>query len=351
VDANVDLLIVSLLPGVSPRAVRDLAARAPLRDVLATPEEHEDLLGPKALEALRGGGARREAEAQLSQAERAGARVVGWDDPEYPALLRRTYDPPPVLYVKGRLTDEDASRSIAIVGARAASVQGGALARRLAADLAAAGATIVAGLARGIDTAAHRGALDVGGRTVAVLGSGLDSVYPHENAPLAAAVAERGALISEFPFGTGPRSGHFPRRNRIIAGWSRAVVVVEAGERSGALITARLALDEGREVLAVPGHPSSPGAAGTNQLIRDGAVLVRNAEDVAQEIDLVMPTATAEGSGDDVVLAALRRDAPSSVEELEERSGRPASELLARLAQLELDDRVRRLPGTLFIRN
>jgi DNA processing protein len=159
-------------------------------------------------------------------------------------------------------------------------------------------------------------------------------------------------VVSEFPFGSAPLPGNFPRRNRIIAGWGRVTVVVEAAERSGALVTARSALDEGREVLAVPGHPSHAGALGTNQLIRDGAVLVRGAEDILLEMGLVAPsTASAPAPTDtDVVLGALRGNAPSSLEDLQARSGRPISEILGRLAELEVEDKVRRLPGALFVR-
>ena len=226
----------------------------------------------------------------------------------------------------------------------------GGLARGMGRDLAAAGATVVSGLARGIDTAAHRGALDAGGRTVAVLGSGLDRLYPPENEALAGAIAERGALVSEFPLGTTPYPANFPRRNRVIAGWSRAVVVVEAAERSGALVTARAALEEGREVLAVPGHPSQPTSAGCNQLIRDGAALVRGAQDVAQEIGLLPLEVAPEAAPGDDVLAALRDDTPSSLEELGRRSGLETPALLVRLTELELADKVRRLPGALFVR-
>ena len=210
---------------------------------------------------------------------------------------------------------------------------------------------MVSGLARGIDTAAHRGALEAGGRTVAVLGSGLRCVYPKENAPVAEAIAAGGgAVVSELPLDAGPWKGNFPRRNRVIAGWGRAVVVVEAGERSGALITARLALEEGRDVLAVPGHPTWPGAAGTNALLRDGAVIVRHAGDILEEIGLVARSPV-EMRTDDDVLAVLRHDTPSSVEEIAARCDRELPELLSRLGELELTSRVRRLPGSLFVRS
>jgi DNA processing protein len=185
---------------------------------------------------------------------------------------------------------------------------------------------------------------------VAVLGSGLARPYPAEHAPLAdAIVAGGGAVVSEFPPQAAPLPRNFPQRNRVIAGWGRAVVVVEAGTRSGALGTARAALDEGRDVMAVPGHPSEPGFEGSNRLLRDGAVLVRDAADVAEEIGLPLRRAGVT-SGADPVLHLLRRDAPASLDELLARSGRPLPELLVRLAELELVQRVRRLPGALYVR-
>jgi DNA processing protein len=185
---------------------------------------------------------------------------------------------------------------------------------------------------------------------VAVLGSGHGRLYPRENQDLARAIAARGgAVVSEFTMDTEPWKGNFPRRNRVIAGWGRAVVVVEAGERSGALITARLALEEGRDVMAVPGHPTWPAAAGTNALLRDGAVVVRHAADVLEEIGITARPTGEKGTDDDV-LAALRSDAPSSVEQIASRCGRGLPELLSRLGELELAARVRRLPGSLFVR-
>jgi DNA processing protein len=349
VDETFDLLTLALLPDVRPAAVRELCARLPLKEVLLRPAEHPDLLPPGARRRILSGQARRQAEEETRRCQQLGIAIVGRDDADYPAFLRPTFDPPPVLYVRGRLRAAEGPSSVAIVGSRAASGAGRTLARGMAKDLAAAGATIVSGLARGIDTAAHRGALDAGGRTVAVLGSGLDRPYPPENEALAAAVAEKGAVVSEFPLGAVPYPQNFPRRNRVIAGWSRAVVVVEAAEKSGALGTARAALDEGREVFAVPGHPSQPTSAGCNGLIRDGALLVRGGADVAEAIGLGAPVAPDAASGDDV-LRVLRGDAPSSLEELGRRSGLETPALLARLTELELADKVRRLPGALFVR-
>jgi len=350
VNDSLDWLTIAFAPGLGPRAARGLMARGPLGDVLRRPRDHADLLPEDAISGLQTGRARRAAEAELRRAERQGVSLLAVDAPDYPVLLREIYDPPLVLWILGRLPRVEEGPALAVVGTRGASPQGRALARSMARDLAAAGATIVSGLARGIDAAAHEGALDGGGRTLAVLGSGVDRVYPPEHVALAARIGERGAVVSELPLGTPPFAGNFPKRNRIIAGLSRAVVVVEAPERSGALVTARLALDEGREVLAVPGHPSSPGATGTNSLIRDGAILARDARDVAEAIGAVLVPVSEADPADDV-LRVLERDQPRSLDEIQERCGRPTAELLSRLTALELDDRVRRLPGTLFVKS
>ena len=279
-------------------------------------------------------------------------RLVWRGSGEYPLWLGRIHDPPAALWVRGRMRPEEGERSVAIVGSRAATPLGESFARLLARDLAAAGVTVVSGLARGIDAAAHQGALEAGGRTVAVLGSGVDRPYPRQNAELAEAVARTGALVSEFPPGSLAYKSNFPRRNRTIAGWSRVVVVVEAGERSGALITARVALEEGREVMAVPGHPSVPAAAGTNALLRDGAAVARHARDVLDELGLdPRPAPAAAGPGADPVLSLLARGVPASLEELAARASRPVPELLARLAELEFEGAVRRIPGALFVRS
>ncbi len=347
--ATSDLLVLSLLPGVAPRAVRALARRAPLPEILRDPDAHADLLDDEARQRIRNGEARRRADEEGSRAAALGVRIVDWDAADFPALLGRIFDPPPVLYVRGRLEADDGDSTVAIVGARAATPSGLALAGAISRELAASGATIVSGLARGIDTAAHQGALDAGGRTVAVLGCGIDRVYPPENATLARTIEGTGAVVSEFALGTPPLPPHFPRRNRVIAGWSRGVVVVEAALRSGALNTARTAADEGREVMAVPGHPSQEASGGTNQLLRDGAALVRGARDVADELGWELRT-TSPQTATDPLLAALRPDVPASLDDLRTRSGLETPALLARLSQLELSDAVRRLPGALFVR-
>jgi DNA processing protein len=348
VDDLLDWLTIALLPGVGPRTGRELVARGPLADVVRRPEEHADLLGEDGVARLRGGAARRAAEDERSRAAALGVALVHLASPVYPRLLRQIYDPPLVLWVLGEIPSDEAAPGVALVGTRAASAQGRALARGMARDLAAAGAVVVSGLARGIDTAAHEGALSGPGRTIAVLGSGVDRVYPAENEALAGRIASGGAVVSELPLQAPPLAAHFPRRNRIIAGLASAVVVVEAPLRSGALVTARRAHDEGREVFAVPGHPSTAQAAGTNALIRDGALLVRDARDVAEGLGLAPCPDREEAAAPSSLLRFLERDAALSLEEIRKRSGRPAPELLAELAALELQDQVRRLPGALY---
>ena len=348
-DATFDLLTLALLPGLTPRAGHELLARGPLAAALERPSGHGDLLVGEALAALRTGAVRRAAEAELRRSTGLGLEIVGRDEDRYPPWLRRVHTAPPVLWVSGSLVPGEGARSVAVVGSRAASPVGLAFARGLAADLADAGLVVVSGLARGIDAAAHRGALDAHGRTVAILGSGLDRLYPAENGGLAQQIRANGAVVSEFPLGTGPWKPNFPRRNRVIAGWGRAVVVVEAGSRSGALSTARAALDEGRDVMAVPAHPSEPQAEGSNGLLREGAALVRGAGDVLGELGLERPRPRASAP-DDTVLAVLARGAPAGVDEIQQRSGLALPELLARLSELELGGEVLRLAGGLFVK-
>ncbi|HEX2113811.1 MAG TPA: DNA-processing protein DprA, partial [Alphaproteobacteria bacterium] len=218
-----------------------------------------------------------EAEAEIALAAKRGARLITWGETSYPATLAAVTDAPPVLYVLGR-GELLLQRAVAIVGARNASANGVRFARQLAADLGSAGLVVVSGLARGIDTAAHQGALATG--TIGVMAGGVDVVYPPENSRLHADIAARGAVVSEMPPGLEPQARHFPRRNRIVSGLSVGVVVVEASPRSGSLITARLAGEQGRDVFAVPGSPLDPRARGTNDLIRQGATLTEGAADV-----------------------------------------------------------------------
>jgi DNA processing protein len=293
-------------------------------------------------------------------------RQIELRDGEFPAHLREIPVPPDRLWVRGTLVDEDAL-AIAIVGSRRATPFGLELAERLAGDLAARGITVVSGLARGIDSAAHRGALEAGGRTVAVLGCGVDIVYPPENRRLAARIVDQGALLSQFAPGAPALAHHFPVRNRIIAGLALGVVVVEAAERSGTLITAGHAGDLGREVMAVPGRAGAPTSRGTHQLIRDGAALVEGWEDVVALLPArwracvaTMPLAPvgterlpapARGqTNEEDSLLDLVGTEPVTMEELIERSGLAASRAAARLLALELEGQVRQLPGKRFVR-
>jgi DNA processing protein len=219
---------------------------------------------------------------EFKRAEELKATIVTYRDPCYHKNLLNIYDFPVLLYVKGVLREDDIN--IAVVGSRVASTYGKFSTERICRELALRGVTVVSGLARGIDSAAHRGALAGRGRTIAVLGCGLDIVYPSENEKLSMEIAENGAIITEFPFGTQPSAPNFPSRNRIISGISLGVVVVEAGEKSGSLITARVALEQGREVFAVPGNIDSAGSRGTHQLIKQGAKLIENVNDILDEI-------------------------------------------------------------------
>ncbi len=287
-------------------------------------------------------------------AREAGNHVVTLADARYPAALFETTDPPPLLYVKGRIKLLAAS-NLAIVGSRNATAQGRIDAARFAESLAASGLTIVSGLALGIDAAAHEGALAVGpagGSTIAVIGTGADIVYPSAHRALAHRIAEEGALISELPLGTTAAAHHFPRRNRIIAGLSRGVLVIEAAARSGSLITARLASECGRDVFAVPGSIHSPLAKGCHQLIRQGAKLVESVADVLEELDLPAPpgrpsTSAPPAAPDDEaasLLETLGYD-PVHPDELSRRSGWTAGRLAAALLDLELSGRIARHPG------
>jgi DNA processing protein len=272
---------------------------------------------------------------------------------------------PPDLHVRGALVPEDAL-AIAIVGARRATQYGTSQAERLAADLAMRGVTIVSGLARGVDTAAHRGALAVGGRTIAVLGTGIDIVYPPENIVLAAEIVRRGALVSQFPPGTPPMPWNFPIRNTVIAGLSLGVLVVEAAEKSGALITARLAGEIGREVFAIPGRITSDLSRGAHGLLQDGAKLVQEWTDVVQELPEVwrrLVGARAAGPGDpnrpaspgdegrriDQVMSLLLPDESQHIDALIERSGLSPARLAADLLALELEGRARQLTGQRWV--
>lgn len=283
--------------------------------------------------------------------------AISAGDVRYPTALAAIHDPPPELYIRG---DVDALRapSVAIVGSRAASPYALEVARRLGADLARRHITVVSGMARGVDSAAHRGALEAGGITIAVFGCGVDVIYPHEHRGLAARILERGALVSEFPAGTPPRREHFPQRNRIISGLSLAVVVVEAAEGSGSLITAEFALEQGRTVLAVPGNVLGGRNFGAHALLRDGAKLVECADDILEELPgyLTQPglaqneSQKVKPASQDPVLRAMDEGDAYDLDEIAERSGVDRMRLLPRLLELELAGALRRVDGGRFVR-
>jgi DNA processing protein len=279
--------------------------------------------------------------AELEKLERHKVNALICEDSAYPSRLKEIYDYPPVLYVKGSLPAE-AEPCLAIVGTRRPTIYGRQVTEEIVTDLAQSGITIISGLARGIDSVAHRAALDAGGKTVAVFGSGLDIVYPGENARLAQAISEHGALVSEYPLGVKPKPENFPLRNRIMSGLSLGVLVVEAGERSGALITAQQAVEQNREVFAVPGSILSPASQGTNRLIQEGAKLVRNYADILQELNLTIVVQQAEikefAFANEIESAILKQlsSEPSHIDEICRHSGLTMSKVSSTLAMLEL---------------
>ena len=334
-------------------------------------------IGPKTADHIRSFSDWGMAEREIERAQELGIAIVTCEDPIYPRNLLNIYDYPPLLYVQGSLCPEEIC--VAVVGSRLASVYGRYTTEKISRELALQGITIVSGLARGIDAAAHRGALAGKGRTIAVLGCGLDIVYPPENEGLAAAVAAHGALITEFPFGTPPNAPNFPSRNRIISGISLGVVVVEAGEKSGSLITARIAAEQGRSVFAVPGEIGAAGSRGTHRLIKQGARLVENIEDILEEI---LPQAGRTPSASNEPSVSSRPDAPApdpekttaparveaaglgnpeqrllslipsrpvDIDTLITSSGLTTQEVLNALLILELRGLIRQMPGKQFL--
>jgi len=289
----------------------------------------------------------------LARAAAAEVHAIAFDDPAYPAALAAIVDPPPILWMRGAAAALDRI-AVAIVGSRAGSAYALAVGERLAADLARAGVAVVSGLARGVDAAAHRGALASGGTTIGVLGSGADVLYPREHRPLAAALVSDGALVSELPPGTRPRPHFFPRRNRIISGLARAVIVIEAGEKSGSLITARCALEQGRDVMAVPGSILNGRNRGGHALLRDGAKIVESADDILEELGLSPCAPLSSGPAGrapfDPILACLSPGEPSDVDCIAGATGLVAAKVLARLLELELSGAVRRVGGGRFVR-
>jgi DNA processing protein len=300
------------------------------------------------LEAKRTG----DPQGDMARIEAAGVRVLTWNSEDYPERLREVDDSPPVLYMLGEVSPSDAW-AVAVVGTRRATSYGREVAARLSAGLAEAGVSVISGLAKGVDTVAHNAALDAGGRTLAVLGSGVDVIYPYENRHLAQRIVDegRGAVLSEYPIGTRPEPTNFPPRNRIISGLSLGVLVVEADEKSGALITVRFALEHGRDVFAVPGPITSRASDGTNGLLKRGAKCVTRVEDILEELDIRMVSEHVEAvralpaDPTERMLLELLQDSSQHVDELTNKSGLPPSTVSAVLTMMELKGMVRNVGG------
>jgi DNA processing protein len=373
-----DWIELNMTPGVGPRAAAKLLERfgsaEAVYDTNRTELEHLRLL-PEAVETIITRKLQEKAEAETVNVRTCGSDVLILDDGNYPALLREIYDPPIVLYVKGAWEECLERPCVAIVGSRRSSTYGQNAALMLARDLAQRGVTIVSGFARGIDAAAHRGAVEAGGKTVAVMGTGIDRCYPRDHGRLVNEILKNGgAIVTQFPLGSPPVSENFPYRNRIISGLSLGTVVVEAAENSGSLITARLAMEQNREVFAVPGNITSRNSFGTNYLIKGaGAKLVQQWQDIAAELPpqiaatLLPPPFTDKGrerslpeklsllpgglSGNETsILKLLTSDSPAHIDLLVDQSRLPIPDVSAALLGLEMRELIRALPGKCFVR-
>ncbi|MGD1018589.1 MAG: DNA-processing protein DprA [Verrucomicrobiia bacterium] len=364
-------IALNMVDGVGPIRVRALLDRfgEPQAILSATRAELMEVegVGEEVARSIVSWREKIDLDAELKRIEKAAVQVVTRDDPEYPKNLREVYDPPIILYVKGTLSERDAL-AMAIVGSRRTTIYGQDMARKLAYQLGRVGVTVVSGLARGIDTAAHHGALQAKGRTVAVIGCGIDIVYPAENEKLANEIVEKGgAVVTEFPFGVKPDRQNFPMRNRIISGWSLGTVVVEANLKSGALITANQAAEQGRQVFAVPGRADSILSRGTNKLIKDGAKLTEDAEDILGEFEYLLPKRATEPADapsadggtkpalvlsdmEEKVMAHLGRE-ETAIDEVIRASGLTTACVSATLLSLEMKRLVRQLPGKMYVRN
>jgi len=313
-------------------------------------------LDARTAQAIARGRAEGDPEAEIDRLHTAGVQAFAKVDPAYPSRLREIDDAPPVLYVRGVLTPDD-DWGVAVVGTRRATAYGRQATGELTRGLSAAGVTVVSGLARGVDTIAHRTAIDSGGRTIAVLANGLDTIYPPENRRLAEEIATQGALVADYPLGTKPRADFFPRRNRILSGLSLGTLVVEGDFKSGAMITAKYATEQNREVFAVPGSIFSPQSRGPLGLIRDGANPVSSAQDILEALNLARLGAqmdfgrAAPPASDEerTLMGALTRD-PQHIDEVARRSGLAAAVVSGTLALLELKGLVRDVGGLQFVR-
>jgi DNA processing protein len=370
-DSLRDWIALSLVAGVGRRTAAVMierfgGPRACFEAGRAELERHG--IKRECIEALKSGDQQQRAAEELDGLDKLGGDVITFSDPRYPQLLREIYDPPIVLYCLGDLSRAGSQPAVAIVGSRRCSTYGKSASEMLARELARRGVTIVSGLARGIDSAAHRGALDGGGATVAVMGTGLDTVYPKENRKLAEQIAARGALLTEFPLNTPPLSQNFPFRNRVISGIALGVMIVEGAERSGSLITARMAYEQGREVFAVPGNITSSKSFGPNYLIKDGAKLVQTWQDVVEEFPAdhksrILAVEKSDVAADQPlleeavlsdserkVLSLIKTDQSIHIDQLIHASRLASSDLMGALLKLEMLDRIRQLPGKSFVR-
>jgi len=354
----VDRLLLSQLPGIGPLTLAKLLeAFSTAADVLQASEDALRVVpgvGPKLIRTIRHAADHVDVNQIIAWCAAHGVSILASDQAVYPQLLLDLPDAPPILFVQGQLLPSD-ELSVAIVGTRHATVYGRQQAERIAFGLAKAGITVVSGMARGIDTAAHQGALDAGGRTIAVFGCGIGHIYPPENEGLAKAIAAAGALVSEYAPETKPRGGMFPQRNRIISGMTHATLVIEAPERSGSLITARTACEQGREVMALPGNVNSRASQGTNLLIRDGAKLVRNVEDILECLgplahsvstsdgrDVRRPAEVLLNDQERLVLDCIQCE-PTSIDRVVSTTQLATQHVLATISVLEMRKLIRRL--------
>lgn len=358
-------LLLTLVPGVGPLLRKALLEKfhTPEEVFAASPSQLRSVrgIGPKLCEVICRVGRDAEVDTELKLCAEHGVRLLCDVLPDYPRILREIPDPPGILYVKGELKSNDAI-SVGIVGSRHATNYGLAQAEKIAYGLAKAGVTIVSGLARGVDAAAHKGALAAGGRTLAILGSGLLNIYPPEHVALSEEVAKQGALLSESPLNGRPLSGTFPQRNRLISGLSMGVLIIEASLRSGALITARHAMEQGRDVFALPGRVDNRMAKGCHQLIRDGARLVESADDILEELgplpevaqvapnqQVRRPAELMLNSQEQAVLNAVGFE-PSSIDEITVKCQLPVAKVLATLSALEIRRLIKRQGGNEVVR-
>jgi DNA processing protein len=355
-----DWIALRLTPGIGTVVCKNLleAFGSPER-IMAAPQEElaaVDGMSARLAVALKSSRANPDIDRELTKLSATDIHVITYTAPDYPQPLKNIYDPPPHIYVRGRLQPSD-SNAVAVVGSRNASDYGLRAATDISRELAEAGLTIVSGMAAGIDAAAHRGALEAGGRTIAVLGCGADVCYPAGNRRLYDAIAQKGAIVSEYAPGTGPDTYHFPARNRIISGMARAIVVVEAGPKSGSLITARLALEQGRDVFAVPGSIYSFKTRGAHQLIRSGAALIESGHDIIETLGMTADSAAAlqqpKPAPADLAPEARRiydllAAGPLHIDRLISETALTSSAVSTTLLELELSGFIRQLPGKHF---